>query len=102
MRQEPDFKQYELPDRKEITLCEAVTAFALGKAMDVLDFDLDRLDGKSMTKEQNLKIRVFIQRLQNAAYAEHLTFRAHKTGDEEANTHRVIDNLYFSQPRGFR
>ena len=33
----------ELPDRKEITLCEAVTAFVYGRACNSTEWNRDRL-----------------------------------------------------------
>ena len=41
MIQETESKQLKLPDRKEISLCEAVTAFVYGKASDELWLGLD-------------------------------------------------------------
>ena len=54
MIQETDSKQLKLPDRKEITLCEAVTAFIHGEASDarwlILDLDLAQLPRTKASK----------------------------------------------------
>jgi hypothetical protein len=99
MFQVTEFEQCRLPDRKEITLCEAVTAFAWGKFMGVFDFDLEE---RPPTQEQKDKVTKLIEGLQSAAYAGRITLRALRTGDDEADIHRAIDNLYFRRLRGFR
>ena len=99
MIREVDNKRLELPDRKQITLCEAVTAYAFGKA---LDFLLHSLNNETATKEQRTKARRLIERLQSAAYAGRIKFRALKNGDTHVDGHREVDPLYFSQPRGLR
>ena len=40
----------ELPDRKAITLCEAVTAFVYGKSYDLRQFSQDRSDEATIKK----------------------------------------------------
>jgi hypothetical protein len=40
--------------------------------------------------------------LHSAAYAGRIKFRGLKNGDNPADGHRVIDPLYFSEPRGLR
>ena len=99
MIREVDNKRLELPDRKEITLCEAVTAYAFGKALDSL---LHSLNNETATKEQRTKARSLIELLQSAAYAGSVRFRALKNGDTHVDGHRDVDPLYFSQPRGLR
>jgi hypothetical protein len=99
MIQEADSQQIKLPDRKEITLCEAVTAFVYGEASDVLEY---MLHGEAGTEEQSAKARDLIERLQSAAYAGRIKFRALKNGDSHADGHKNIDHLYFSDPRGYR
>jgi hypothetical protein len=99
MIREVDNKRLELPDRNEITLCEAVTAYAFGKALDSL---LRSLNNETSTEEQRTNARRLIERLQSAAYAGRIKFRALKNGDTHVDGHRDVDALYFSQPRGFR
>jgi hypothetical protein len=99
MKQEAWAELGELPHRKEITLCEAVTAVAIGAVNDAFDFDLK---DKPLTDEQKAKVGILIEHLRNAAYAGRIKFRAHKTGDEDTDTHREIDHLYFRRRRGFR
>ena len=97
MGQKTDNQQIKLPDRKEITLCEAVTAFVFGKASGFLPYILY---GEAGTEEQSTKAKDLIERLHSAAYAGRIKFRALKNGDNHADGHRVIDPLYFSEPRG--
>jgi hypothetical protein len=52
MIREADSQQLKLPDRKEITLCEAVTAFVYGKAGDALH---QMLHGEAKTEEQGVR-----------------------------------------------
>jgi hypothetical protein len=92
-------KQLKLPDRKEITLCEAVTAFVFGKANDMVQ---EMLYGETGNEEKSAKAKDLIERLHSAAYAGRIKFRALKNGDNHADGHRVIDPLYFSEPRGVR
>jgi hypothetical protein len=99
MIQEADSQQIKLPDRREITLCEAVTAFVYGKASDGMEY---MLHGEAGTEEQSAKAKNLIERLQNAAYAGRIKFRALKNGDSHADGHKDIDHLYFSEPRGLR
>ncbi len=89
----------KLPDRKEITLCEAVTAFVYGKASDAVQrivYD------DALTEGQSARAKDLIERLHSAAYAGHIKFRALKNGDDHADGHKDIDRLYFSEPRGLR
>ncbi|MGO9682447.1 MAG: hypothetical protein ACLPTZ_07635 [Beijerinckiaceae bacterium] len=79
----------ELPDRKEITLCEAVTAFVYGKAYDVRQLDRDGLKEK-IAEEKDL-----LEHLQRAAYAGRVKFRAIKEFGEPADGYKDIDPLYF-------
>ena len=72
MIREADNKQLKLPDRKEITLCEAVTAFVYGKASDVVQY---MLDVEAETDEHNARAKGLIERLHSAAYAGHIKFR---------------------------
>jgi hypothetical protein len=88
MIREVDNKRLELPDRKEITLCEAVTAYAFGKALDSL---LHSLNNETATKEQRTKARSLIELLQSAAYAGSVRFRALKNGDTHVDGHRDVD-----------
>jgi hypothetical protein len=99
MIQEADSKQLKLPDRQEITLCEAVTAFVYGKANDMI---LEMVDGEATNEENSAKAKHFTERLHSAAYAGRIKFRALRNGDNPADGHRVIDPLYFSEPRGLR
>jgi hypothetical protein len=101
MKSSADFapKQLKLPDRKEITLCEGVTAFVFGKANNMTQ---DMLYGEATNEENSTKAKDLIERLHRAAYAGRIKFRGLKNGDNHADGHRVIDPLYFSEPRGFR
>jgi hypothetical protein len=99
MIQEADSQQIKLPDRKEITLCEAVTAFVYGKASRAVQL---MLYGEAETEEQSAKAKDLIERLHDAAYAGRIKFRALKNGDSHTDGHKNIDHLYFSEPRGFR
>jgi hypothetical protein len=92
-------KQLKLPDRREITLCEAVTVVVCGKASDALQYMLHEA---GTTEEQNAKAKDLIERLHQAAYAGRIKFRALKNGDNHADGHKDIDHLYFSEERGFR
>lgn len=94
MIQEVDSKQLELPDRKDITLCEAVTAFVYGQAIDFLWY--------SLNDEQSANATSLIERLLSAAYAGRVKFRALKNGDTHLDGHKDIDALYFSEQRVFR
>jgi hypothetical protein len=100
MGQKTDSQQIKLPDRKEITLCEAVTAFVYGKASDALQYMLYGEAGT--TEEQNAKTKDLIERLHEAAYAGRVKLRALKNGDDHADGHKNIDRLYFSEERGLR
>jgi hypothetical protein len=97
--QKSDSRQIGLPDRPEITLCEAVTAFVYGRASDAVQL---MLYGETETEEQSAKAKDLIERLHHAAYAGRINFRALKNGDSHADGHKNIDHLYFSERRGFR
>jgi hypothetical protein len=99
MIQEADSQQIKLPDRKEITLCEAVTAYVYGKASDAVQ---QMLYGEGGTEEQSAKARDLLERLHVAAYAGRVKFRALKNGESHADGHKDIDHLYFSEQRGLR
>ena len=61
-------KIIELPDRQEITLCEAVTAFVYGRAWNEaqrLGLGLVRMG--IVTIEQSAKLNNFLERLNSAA-----------------------------------
>ena len=92
-------KQLKLPDRKEISLCEAVTAFVFGKANTLIQ---EMVDGEATNEENSAKAKDLTERLHSAAYAGRIKFRGLKNGDNPADGHRVIDPLYFSEPRGLR
>jgi hypothetical protein len=92
-------KQLKLPDRKEISLCEAVTAFVFGKANTMIQ---EMVDGEATNEENSAKAKDLTERLRSAAYAGRIKFRGLKNGDNPADGHRVIDPLYFSEPRGLR
>ena len=77
MIREADSKQIKLPDRKEITLCEAVTAFVYGKASDVVQL---MLYGEAETEAHSASAKGLIERLHSAAYAGRIKFRALKNG----------------------
>jgi hypothetical protein len=99
MIQQANSEQIKLPDRKEITLCEAVTAFVYGEASDALQ---RMLYGEVETEEHAARTKELIERLHSAAYAGRIKFRALKNGDNHADGHKDIDRLYFSEPRGLR
>jgi hypothetical protein len=84
----------ELPDRKEITLCEAVTAFIYGKAYDLRQLDRVRSD-EAPIKEHVAKLDDLLERLREAAYAGRINFRAIKEYGDPADGYRDIDPLYF-------
>jgi hypothetical protein len=100
MIQKADSQQIELPDHKEVTLCEAVTAFVYGKASTALQYMLYGEAGT--TEEQSAKAKDLIGRLHEAAYAGRIQLRALKNGDNDADGHKNIDRLYFSEERGLR
>jgi len=120
MMQGSDNQPIQLPDRQAITLCEAVTAFCYRKACSapaLMIYGLlnqagkaesrelsieERLYGEEPTEEQNDKEVELVERLQSAAYAGRIKFRALKNGEYPAGGHKDIDPLYFSQQRGFR
>jgi hypothetical protein len=56
MIQEADSQQIKLPDRKEITLCEAVTAVVYGKASNAVQYI-------STVKPELLKNKALRQRI---------------------------------------
>ncbi len=99
MIQKAESKQIKLPDRKEITLCEAVTAVVYGKASNVVE---QMVNGEAPTEEQSARAKDLIERLHSAAYAGRIKFRGLKNGDDHADGHKDIDLLYFSEPRGLR
>ena len=120
MMQGSDNQPIQLPDRQAITLCEAVTAFCYRKACSapaLMIYGLlnqagkaegrelsieERLYGEEPTEEQNDKEVELVERLQSAAYAGRIKFRALKNSEYPAGGHKDIDPLYFSQQRGFR
>jgi hypothetical protein len=87
-------KQLKLPDRREITLCEAVTVVVCGKASDALQYMLHEA---GTTEEQNAKAKDLIERLHQAAYAGRIKFRALKNGDNHADGHKDIDQSIFQR-----
>ena len=84
----------DLPDRKEITLCGAVTAFIYGKGYDLRQLDRVRSD-KAPIKEHAAKLNDFLEQLGEAAYSGRIKFRAIKEGEDPASGYRDIDRLYF-------
>jgi hypothetical protein len=86
--------QVELPDRKEITLCEAVTAFVFGKP------SRRRFEGL-LNEEQVAKAKEVLDRLRKAAYAGQIKFRAIKEYADPADGYEEIDPLYFSSETYF-
>jgi hypothetical protein len=99
MVNEADSKKIRLPDREEITLCEAVTAFVFGNARNVVD---QMADGDAVHEEHSARVKGLIERLHGSAYAGRIKLRALKSGDRHADGHKEIDPLYFSEPRGIR
>lgn len=107
----------ELPDRNEITLCEAVTAFIHGKACDLRqrhrDRPIERIDtgfaqihaltNRTETGEETTepvdtssrRVEDLLERLQSAAYAGRVKFRAIKEYGDPAYGYEDIDPLYF-------
>lgn len=109
----------ELPDRKEITLCEAVTALIYGKARDVKAYQTTHLNtglgkltptfSKELTKnqkeltkkqkavqnEQTAKLEGLLERVRGAAYAGNIKFRGIQEGADPADGYKDIDPLYF-------
>ena len=120
MSEKSNNQPIELPDRKEITLCEAVTAFAYGKARDVKAYQATHLNtglgkeltaglGKELTKKQKAeqkeqaanqkeptaKVEDLLERLQSDAYSGNVKFRGIQEGADPADGYKVIDPLYF-------
>ena len=119
MIDDPQRQVIELPDRKEISLCEAVTAVIYGKAHDVNEERrryqeyLSKIESKSLVEmfdrptpadkpsvpdEQSpatAKLNELLKRLRDAAYAARIKFRAIKEGEDPANGYKDIDPLYF-------
>jgi hypothetical protein len=112
----------ELPDRKEISLCEAVTAMIYGKAHDVKEehrrheeymgkiesesllgiFDKPTPaskqiapDERSPANEQTAKLSDFLEQLREAAYAGRIKFRAIKDYGPLADGLKDIDPIHF-------
>jgi hypothetical protein len=104
----------DLPDRDEITLCEAVTAFVCGKAYNLRQWQcmVDAVDARTernfavtalerppparlLTEEQVTRRDELLPRLQEAAYAGRIKFRALREGDDPANGYTTIDPRYF-------
>jgi hypothetical protein len=99
MTKESHNRLIELPDRNEITLCEAVTYFVYGKATDALQLLLDFAIEEDQA--HNIKLSELLGRLQSAAYAGRMKFRGLKIGESPLNGHKDIDALYFGVGRGF-
>src|SRR5271166_5647622 len=99
MVQQAHIQLIELPDRQEIALCEAVTAVVYGKACDTLWLNLDL--ALEETEEDRVKANDLLWRLQSAAYAGRIKFRALKNGETHFAGHKRIDPLYFGIRRGF-
>ena len=107
----------ELPDRKVITLCEAVTAFIYGKACNSTEWNRDRLNqppdlwgleqrntrkGRKGTQGTTELVETssrsaedLLERLHSAAYAGEVKFRAIHEGEDPADGYKDIDPLYF-------
>ena len=81
-----------LPDRKEITLCEAVTTYVCGTAYDLRRW---HQRDEALTEEQIVKLNDILERLQSAAHAGHIKFRAVKEYGDPADGFKDIDPLYF-------
>lgn len=105
-------QQIELPDRKEITLCEAVTAYVYGKARDPAqlhrdslkepaDTGLEKVPRRQGKKPQSRPATLsrnaedLLERLQSAAYAGRVKFRAIREYGDPAYGYEDIDPLYF-------
>ena len=73
--------------------------FCLGKANTMIQ---EMVDGEATNEENSAKAKDLTERLHGAAYAGRIKFRGLKNGDNPADGHRVIDPLYFSEPRGLR
>jgi hypothetical protein len=82
----------DLPDRAEITLCEAVTAYVCAKAYDLRQWQ-DRDIG--LTSEQVSRLSELLSRLQRAAHAGRIKFHAIKEGEDPADGFTQIDSHYF-------
>jgi len=99
-------KIIELPDRENITLSEAVSAFVYGRAWDEAQRSgpaiLGRMGfGSPLTVEQSSQLDILLERLNGAAYSGRIKFRALKNGESPIDGHKDIDPLYFAQQRGF-
>jgi hypothetical protein len=97
----------ELPDRKQITLCEAITAVIYGKARTARQINDERLsevavfDSSEVTpaKQESTTISLLLERLHEAAYAGRVKLRGIREGNDFEHGHEDIENLYFSVPR---
>jgi hypothetical protein len=85
----------ELPDRKELTLCEAVTAFIYGKA-----YDLRQL-ARDTPKEQIANAQDLLDRLHQAAYAGRVKFRALQESDDPRLDTRTSSRFIYTKTRSF-
>ena len=94
MTQKSNSQVVELPDRREITLCEAVTAFIYGKAYDLRQLDRVRPD-EARIKEHVDKLDDLLERLHAAAYAGRIKFTAIKEYGDPADGFEDINRLYF-------
>ncbi len=109
----------ELPDRKEISLCEAVTAVIFGEAINVKEYGrrveehLSKIEPESLlvifdqqtpANERipagektlaNTKMEHLLETLREAAYAGHVKFRAIKDYANPADGLKDVDPIYF-------
>jgi hypothetical protein len=118
----------DLPDRKEISLCEAVTAVIYGKAVSVEEYQrhaeehLSKIESESglgffdkstpankqiapdeqpPANEQTAKWSDLLERLRKAAYDGRIKFRAIKDYANPADGLKDIDPIYFYYNRTF-
>jgi hypothetical protein len=112
MSNESNSQLIELPDRKEISLCEAVTAVIYGKAMDIRQWQCECAEAaksfdrwrhesglwvwasnSNQPSPKESKINVLLEKLREAAYAGRVKFRA--VPEDAEDGYKDIDPLYF-------
>jgi hypothetical protein len=119
MINESEKQVVELPDREEISLCEAVTAVIDGKALNVDEYhhrymdwlskqETDVLacvevpvDKQTPANDRLTKTAHLLEALREAAYAGRIKFRATRDYANPADGLKDIDRVYFYYKRSF-
>jgi hypothetical protein len=86
-----NIRQTQLPDRKRISLCEAVSASVYGEARDAQQFQGDKGPKHQITKPEYL-----LARLREAGYAGRIRFYGVKEFGNTAEGWEEIDPMFFS------